>query len=80
MPFGPPDWPPASNLTQHESSLRGLSFEDFERTLVKGVTKDGRTLREPMTLMLASAQAMTQTERRALWTYLISLPPLPKNP
>lgn len=80
MAFGPPDWPAASNLTQHESGLKGWSYEEFERTLTEGKNKHGHVLREPMTVMLATAQAMTNTERKALWTYLTSLPPTQTNP
>jgi cytochrome c5 len=79
MPFGPPDWPPAANLTQHEGGLRNWTFEDFEKAMTQGIGKNG-PLREPMTVMLAAAKAMTNTERRALWTFLTSLEPLATNP
>jgi mono/diheme cytochrome c family protein len=80
MPFGPPSWPAAANLTRHSSGLGGWSYHDFERALTQGVTKDGRRLREPMTHVLPGTRAMTTTERKALWTYLTSVAPKPINP
>ena len=80
MVFGSPDWPAAANLTQHETGLMGWSFEDFERTITEGVSKDGRKMRPPMTVMQDTVKSMTRVERRALWTYLTSLPPTPTNP
>jgi mono/diheme cytochrome c family protein len=71
---GPPDWPPAANLTAHATGLGDWSYADFERAITEGVRKDGRQLREPMTALLPAARAMLPTERRALWTYLRSLP------
>ena len=79
LPFGPPDWPAAANLTQHESGLGTWSYEDFERAMTQGTSKDGHRLREPMAGIAASAQAMLPTERRALWTYLRSLAPVARN-
>lgn len=79
MPFGPPDWPPAANLTQHDNGLKSWTYEDFEKTLTTGVTKNGKQLRDPMSLVVPAAKAMTDTERRALWTYLRSVPPRPAN-
>ena len=80
MTFGPPDWPAASNLTQHDAGLKGWSFAEFERAMAQGAAKDGRPLRPPMSLVVATVNAMTSTERRALWTYLTSLAPVPTNP
>jgi mono/diheme cytochrome c family protein len=80
MPFGPPDWPAAANLTGHASGLAGWTYEDFERAITQGVSKRGATLRPPMTLMFDTAKAMTPIERHALWTYLRSLPALATNP
>lgn len=73
MPFGPPDWPVASNLTR--KGLAGWTYEDFERVVTLGVSKGGRRLLAPMTDVLPALRAMLPTERKALWTYLESLPP-----
>jgi len=76
MAFGPPDWPAAANLTRHPTGLGKWSYADFERALTRGVSKDGRQLREPMTSVLPAARSMSETERRALWTYLQSVQPV----
>ncbi len=77
MPFGPPDWPPAGNLTPHESGLAGYTYEDFERAFVKGVKKDGTPMKAPMTEMLPATAKWTETELKAAYLYLQSLPPTP---
>ncbi len=79
IPYGPPDWPKAANLTRHATGLIGWSYEDFERALTRGVSRDGHPLREPMAGIAASAQAMLPIERKALWTYLSSLAPVARN-
>lgn len=73
MAFGPPSWPAAANLTPHADGLRGWSFEDFETALTRGVSKDGRKLRAPMSDVVQGTRAMSSTERRAIWSYLQSL-------
>ena len=72
---GPPDWPPAANLTP--AGLSGWTYDDFRRALVDGRSKDGRTLRAPMSLMQKMAANMTEVELRALWAYFSTLPPRP---
>jgi mono/diheme cytochrome c family protein len=76
MPFGPPAWPAAANLTRHATGLRDWSYSDFERAITQGISKDGRRLREPMTSVVQSTRAMLPTERKALWTYLRSMAPV----
>jgi len=75
LPFGPPDWPSAANLTSHASGLGSWTYDDFERALTEGMSKDGHKLRAPMSEVLSATRAMQATERHALWTYLRSLPP-----
>ncbi len=79
MEFGPPDWPAAANLTPHVSGLGNWSYEDFDRALVEGLTKDGRTMRAPMSDVIASTRGLSTTEKKALWTYLQSLPATPSE-
>jgi len=76
MPFGPPNWPAAANLTQHTMGLGDWSYSDFERAITQGISKDGRRLREPMTSVVQSTRAMLPTERKAIWTYLRSMAPV----
>lgn len=80
MPFGPPDWPAAANLTQDATGLDGWSFADFERALTQGIRKNGQALREPMTHVLPGTRAMTNVERKALWRHLTAVPAHPTNP
>lgn len=72
---GPPDWPPAKNLTP--TGLAGWSYEDFLRALKEGKSKNGTALREPMATMPKFARNMTETELQALWSYIKALPPQP---
>ncbi|MCA9534340.1 MAG: c-type cytochrome [Myxococcales bacterium] len=76
---GPPDWLPAANLTPHADGLAGWTFEDFDAALRRGVRPDGSALRPPMTIVQPYAQAMTETERRALWAYLETVAPQPQG-
>lgn len=64
--------PPVSNLTP--AALGGWSEADFVRVLREGVRPDGSAL-HPMMPWKAFA-SMTDTELRAMWTYLRSLPPV----
>ncbi len=72
---GPPDWPPAANLTP--TGLAGWTYDDFERALKEGKSTNGVALREPMASMPKFAKNMTDTELRALWAYIKDLPPQP---
>lgn len=74
---GPPDWPPAKNLTPHQDGLAGWTFEEFERLMREGVKRDGEPIRAPMTLVTPFAANMTDTEIRALWLFIQSLEPTP---
>ena len=72
---GPPDWPPARNLTP--TGLVGWTFEDFQRALLEGKSKNGVALLEPMASMPKMAKNMTETELQALWAYIKDLPAQP---
>lgn len=71
---GPPDWPPAANLTP--AALVGWTYEDFLRAMREGKRKDGTALRDPMALMPKYAKNMTDTELQALWAYISTVPPV----
>ncbi|MFZ5476439.1 MAG: c-type cytochrome [Myxococcota bacterium] len=73
----PPDWPPASNLTP--AGLKDWKFEDFEKTMKSGTRPDGTPLKPPMDGMARYAAKMSDTELRAMWTYLGTLPPTPSK-
>ena len=74
---GDPSWPPARNLTPHETGLAGWTYDDFIRALREGVRPDGTALQPPMSLLVTPAQQMKDVELQALWMYLQSLPPTP---
>jgi len=74
---GPPDWPPARNLTPHADGTEGWTYEQFEAAMRKGVRPDGSQLKLPMTLIIPYAQKMTDTEMQALWAYISSTPATP---
>ncbi|MFI5301206.1 MAG: c-type cytochrome [Polyangiales bacterium] len=62
------------NLTPHETGLRGWTYEDFDRLLSKGTRKNGRQL-DPLMPQTEYAK-LDDTERHALWAYLVTLPPM----
>ncbi len=70
---GPPDWPPAANLTP--TGLEGWSYDDFDRAMTQARRPDGTDLKAPMTFITPYAQRMTETERKALWAYIQAMPP-----
>lgn len=75
---GDPAWPPSSNLTTGEGGIGSTySFEDFERAMREGTQPDGSTHLHPMDLVAPYTSNMTDTEMKALWAYLQSVPPLP---
>lgn len=75
--LGDPNMPIVANLTPHETGLKSWSEDDFIRALREGIRKDGTTI-SPMMPWKAYAQ-MTDTEIRAMWVYLQSLPAVAKG-
>lgn len=74
IPGGDPSWPPARNLTPHETALGSWTYDQFVAAMRDGVRPDGSALLEPMTFVAPFARNMTDVEMRALWAYLRSLP------
>ena len=72
---GPPDWPPAKNLTPHADGLHGWTQADFNKALRQGVGKSGQKLRTPMDGISKFAEKMSDRDLEAMFTYLQSLPP-----
>jgi cytochrome c553 len=77
MPFGPPDWPLATNLTPHAEGLGGRDLDDFTKALRQGLKEDGTPLQVPMADVLPYTSQWTETELEAAWLYLQSIPALP---
>lgn len=72
---GPPDWPPAANLTPHPSSrVSQWSEADFVKTLHTGHRPDGT---EISSVMPRSFGQMSDDELKAIWRFLKTLPPAP---
>jgi mono/diheme cytochrome c family protein len=73
--IGPPDWPKAANLTPHASGhLANWTEADFLKTIRTCQRPDGTTLDPVMPRIFGQ---MNDTELKAIWVYLKSLPPLP---
>lgn len=70
---GPPDLPPASNLTR--AGLGAWSETDFVRVMREGVRPDGTVLHDFMPWR--QFRGMSDVELHALWEYLRSVPPKP---
>lgn len=68
---GPPDLPPAANLTP--AGIGDWTREDFARALRQGTRPDGSQLDEFMPWKIFSG--MTDDEVTALWAYLQTVPP-----
>jgi mono/diheme cytochrome c family protein len=76
IPGAPPEIAIPLNLTPDKTGLAGYSFEEFKGVLQSGKRKqDGRKLDEMMSP--AWFGQFDDTELRALYSYLMSLPPKP---
>lgn len=69
VPGAPPDWAPASDLTQ----LNGWTYEEFEKVLREGVRRDGAPVEPPMDRAVLATKNMTHEELSAIFAYLQSL-------
>jgi mono/diheme cytochrome c family protein len=73
IPGAPSSLPVPSNLTPHDTGLKGWTYEDFVRVLEAGIKKNGQKV-DPF-MPTTSFGKLDDTEKRALWAYLASLPP-----
>jgi mono/diheme cytochrome c family protein len=79
VPGTPPGWPLAANLTPDSATgLGSWNYAQFSSFFDTGRTPDGRQV-DPKVMPWPVVRAMTDGERRALWEFLRSLPPLPKG-
>jgi mono/diheme cytochrome c family protein len=78
IPGGPPDWPPAANLTPVAKS--GMSAyaqpEAFMKMLKTGQRADGSKIQ---VMPFESLRELNETDARALHLYLRGLPPRPQG-
>lgn len=75
IPGAPPDWKPAANISPG-GAIAKWSEQDFIRTLRTGTTPDGRVL-DSKIMPWPNIGQMTDTELKALLSYLRSLPAKP---
>lgn len=73
MPGGPPDWPPPRNLTPE--GLGSWTEADFFRAMREGKRPDGLEINPAMPVRLT--KLMTDTEIKAVWMFLKTVPPKP---
>ena len=72
--IGPPDWPPAANLTPHAAGrLAKWSESDFLQALRTGRRPDGTAL---SAVMPKDFGKLDDTELKAIWLSLKTLPPV----
>jgi mono/diheme cytochrome c family protein len=75
IPGAPPGLPPPLNLTPDATGLGGWSYDDFMTVVREGKRRNGAPLNPFMPV--DSIRNMNETETRALWAYLGSVPPRP---
>jgi len=74
---GDPDMPIVANLTPHETGLKGWTEADFLRAIREGKRKDGTDISRMMPWQAYGR--MTDTELKAIWVYLQTVPPREKG-
>jgi len=74
IPGGPPDWPAAADLRPGpgQPMTRYATAEDFMRMFQSGQRPDGSTIK---VMPFQSLKALSETDTRALYAYLATLPP-----
>jgi hypothetical protein len=75
IPGAPAEIPIPTNITSHATGIQDWTEADFYKMLDTGVKKNGEKL-DPF-MPLEALTNMDEIERKALWKYLRSLPPLP---
>ena len=75
IPGAPPELPVPLNLTPDATGMKGWTFEDFDRLMVQGIRKNGKKLDPFMPIEAFGKQ--DDTEKRALFAWLQSLPATP---
>jgi mono/diheme cytochrome c family protein len=76
IPGGDPSWPPAPNLTPHETGTQGWTFETFERALRQGKGSDGRTLHDSA-MPWPVFKNLDELEMKALFAWIQAAKPKP---
>ena len=79
IPGGDPSWPPARNITPHAEGLPEYRFEEFLALIREGKTRSGQPVKAPMAQITAYGKNMTEVEVKALYSFLVSVPPKPTS-
>lgn len=74
---GDPNMPIVANITPHETGLEGWKEEDFIRSMREGKRPDGSDVNPAMPWQAYGK--MTDTELKAVWAYLQTVPPAEKG-
>jgi mono/diheme cytochrome c family protein len=74
---GDPDMPIVANITPHETGIKSWSEADFIRALREGKRKDGTAIDPMMPWQIYGK--MSDTELKAVYAYLRTVPPLEKG-
>ncbi|WP_239490313.1 cytochrome c [Luteitalea sp. TBR-22] len=74
---GDPGMPVVANLTMHETGLKGWTEADFLRAMQQGRRKDGTEIKPQMPWRQLGQ--MGETELKAVWAFLQTLPPVEKG-
>ncbi|MCK6532463.1 MAG: cytochrome c [Polyangiaceae bacterium] len=75
IPGAPSSIPIPSNITTHATGIQGWTYEDFDKLLTQGVRKNGAKLNPFMPI--ESFGKMDEIEKKALYAFLMSVPPRP---
>lgn len=75
IPGAPPNIPPPTNLTPHETGLKTWTMQDFRKAIATARRPNGTTIHSFMPLEIL--KNMNEIELQALWNHLRSLPPRP---
>jgi hypothetical protein len=69
---GDPAWPPAQNITFHDSGLAKWTLADFRKALRDGVRPDGSSINRVMPIAYTARLAAEEVD--ALYLFLRSVP------
>src|SRR5262249_25944782 len=68
---------PSKRFSPHPDGLAGWSAGDFEFFLSTGLTPDGASVNGNMAEVIRNTSTLSPEDRRAMASYLVSLPPRP---
>lgn len=76
IPGAPPDWPPAANITQDASGIRGMTEAQFLAVMRTGKKRNGQQM-DGAQMPWPQLALMTDDELAALYLYLQTVPARP---